>query len=259
MLRKLIKYDLLWINRVMVFYYALTIVLSVLMRIASNFTGSVMGDIIYGILRGVVIAAFVNVIVNAAIRIWIRFRYNHYKDEAYLTHTLPVTRAQLFDSKAISALISTLIALTIVIGCFFLAFWNHDLYLYFRHLIDYGDMGFILVGVFVTAILEIIYAVAVGLFGIVVGHRANNGRVVRSVIIGMVLYFALQTVLLAVIYSIGFFDDSVKAMFSNNPENAISFDSYRTLVIVADLTYLALNTILYFAAKKIFAKGVNVE
>ena len=77
MLRKLIKYDLLWINRVMVYYYALTIVLSVLMRIAENFTGSIMGDIVYGILRGFVIAAFANVIINAAIRIWVRFVQNH--------------------------------------------------------------------------------------------------------------------------------------------------------------------------------------
>lgn len=259
MLRKLIKYDLLWINRMMVFYYAIAIVLSVLTRIASSFTDSAMGNIIYDILRGVTIAAFVNVIVNAAIRIWVRFRQNHYKDEAYLTHTLPVTRGHLYDSKALSALISILLALMVTITCFFISFWNDDLYQYFRYLVDNGDIGFILGGIFITAVLEVIYAVAVGIFGIVLGHRANNNRVVNSVAIGMGLYFALQAVLVIVIYVVGFFDDSIKAMFSNSPTNSISFDSYRILLIAADTAYLVLNAGLCFAGKKLFKKGANVD
>ncbi|MBO4855190.1 hypothetical protein J5500_02155 [Candidatus Saccharibacteria bacterium] len=259
MLRKLIKYDLLWINRVMVYYYALTIVLSVLMRIAENFTGSVMGDIVYGILRGFVIAAFANVIINAAIRIWVRFTQNHYKDEAYLTHTLPATKAQLFDSKAISALISTLTAVAIVIVCFFIAFWNNDMYTYFHNLVEYGNAAPIIAGIFITSLLEVLYIVIVGLFGIVVGHRFNNGRMLRSIIIGMVLYFALQCILLAAIYAAGSFDDSIKAMFSNNPQNSISLDSYRTLIIITDVIYVVINTGLYFSAKKLFQKGVNVD
>lgn len=259
MLRKLIKYDLLWINRVMVFYYVITIILSILTRIASNFTDSAMGDIIYGILKGVTIAAFANVVINAAIRVWVRFRQNHYKDEAYLTHTLPVTRGHLYDSKALSALITTLFALAVVIACFFIAFWSDDMYQYFRYLVDYGDMGFILGGIFVTAVLEVLYIVVVGMFGIVLGHRSNNNRVVNSVAIGMGLYFALQTVLLGVVYAVGFFDDGVKAMFSSSPANSISFDSYRTLIIAADAAYLVLDLGLYFFGKKLFEKGVNVD
>jgi len=259
MLRKLIKYDLLWINRVMVYYYALTIVLSVIMRISENFTGSAVGDLIYGILRGFVVAAFANVIINAAIRIWVRFTQNHYKDEAYLTHTLPTTKAQLFDSKIISALITTFIAVSVVIACFFIAFWNHDMYTYFHNLVEYGDAVPIIVGILVTSLLEILYIVSVGLFGIVVGHRSNNARMLRSIIIGMVLYFALQGVLLGVIYAMGSFDDSIKAMFSNNPDNSLSLDSYRTLIIATDIIYALLNIGLYFTAKKIFKKGVNVE
>ena len=133
------------------------------------------------------------------------------------------------------------------------------MYQYFRYLVDYGDMGFILGGVFVTAVLEVLYIVVVGIFGIVLGHRSNNNRVVNSVAIGMGLYFALQTVLLAVIYAVGFFDDGVKAMFSSDPANSISFDSYRTLIIAADAAYLVLDFGLYFGGKKLFAKGVNVD
>ena len=259
MLRKLIKYDLIWNSRTLIIFYILTILLSVLTRITDSFTDAAIGDIIHKILIGCTIAAFVNTVINAAIRIWVRFRQNHYKDEAYLVHTLPVTKNQLYDSKIISALISTFITVIIVIACFFIAFWNDDLYQYFHNLIEYGNMGFILGGMFVTTILELIYIVNVGLFGIVVGHRSNNNRMILSVVVGVGLYFALQTVLLIVVFCAGFFDDSIRAMFSTSPDNSLSFDSYRTLIILTDVSYLVLNVALYGFGKKLFAKGVNVE
>ena len=259
MLRKLIKYDLLWMNRTLVIFYAITFIFALLMRLGENLTDSVIGSLLRHILPGFVIGAMISSLINAAIRIWVRFRQNCYKDEAYLTHTLPITRAQLYDSKVISSLISIVIAVAIVIACFFIAFWTNDLYEYFRSLVENADLGFIIGGILVTALLEIVYIVCVGLFGLVAGHRRNNNRVLHSVIIGMILYFALQCVLLAVIYFIGFFDDGVKAMFSSDPENAISLENYRTLIILVDVLYCVLNVGLYFGGKKLFKKGVNVE
>lgn len=259
MLRKLIKYDLLWINRTLIIFYILTFIFALLMRLGENLTDSVIGSLLRHILPGFVISAMASTLINAAIRVWVRFRQNCYKDEAYLTHTLPITRAQLFDSKVISSLISIIIAVAVVIAAFFIAFWNNDMYEYFRSLVENADMGFIIGGILVTALLEIIYIVSVGFFSLVAGHRQNNNRVLYSVVIGMLLYFALQGVLLAVIYCIGFFDDGVKAMFTTNPENAVSFDNYRTLIIITDVLYLLLNVGLYFGGKHLFKKGVNVE
>ena len=259
MLRKLIKYDFLWMNRNMVIIFAIAAILSVLTRIASNFTDSVMGEIIFGVLRGFTIAAFANIIVNSAIRIWERFRQSFYKDEAYLTHTLPVSKNTLYDSKTLSGLCAILLSLIVVIACFFIAFWNNDMYEYFRTVFKDGDMTIIVVGIFVTAVLEVCYAVNVGMFSLTVGYRSNNGRIARSVILGIFLYFALQSILLAIIYSIGMFDDSVKAMFGDASDVAIGFSTYRMLIIVTDAIYLVLTTVLYFFGRKLFSKGVNVE
>ena len=82
---------------------------------------------------------------------------------------------------------------------------------------------------------------------------------VRSVILGIFLYFALQSILLAIIYSIGMFDDSVKAMFGDATDVIIGFSTYRTLIVVTDIMYLALTTGLYFGGRKLFSKGVDVE
>ena len=259
MLRKLIKYDLLWILRTLVIFYVITFIFALLMRLGGNLTDSVIGSLLRHILPGFVIGAMVSTLINAAIRIWVRFRQNCYKDEAYLTHTLPVTKAQLYDSKIISALLVSLRSVAVVIASFFIAFWNDDMYQYFHNLVETSDFAFILVGIIVTAILEMIYIIAVGIFGLVLGHRANSNRVFNSAAIGIGLYFALQAVLLAVVYCAGFFNDGIKAMFESNPENAISLDNYRSLIIITDITYLVLNVGLFLGAKKLFAKGVNVD
>ena len=173
MLKKLIKYDFLWMNRNMVVIFAITAILSILTRISSNFTGSVIGDLIFGILRGFTIAAFANAVINSAIRIWERFRQSFYKDEAYLTHTLPVSKNTLYDSKVLSGLCAILLSLAVVITCFFIAFWNNDMYEYFRSVFKDGDMTFIVLGILVTSVLEVVYAVNVGMFSLTVGHRGR--------------------------------------------------------------------------------------
>ena len=259
MLRKLIKYDLLWILRTLVIFYIITFIFALLMRLGENLTDSVIGSLLRHILPGFVIGAMISTLINAAIRIWVRFRQNCYKDEAYLTHTLPVTKAQLYDSKIISALLASLLSIAVVIASFFIAFWNNDMYEYFHNLVATSDFAFILFGIIITAILELVYIVAVGIFGLVLGHRSSGNRVVNSAAIGIGLYFALQIVLLAVVYCIGFFNDGIKAMFESDPTNAVSLESYRSLIIATDLTYLVLDVGLFLGARQLFEKGVNVD
>ena len=259
MLKKLVKYDFLWINRQMLIFFAITVIFAVLTRITEGFADSAMGGIIYRIMRGCTIAALVNAIINCAIRIWVRFRQNFYKDEAYLTHTLPVSKSTLYDGKIISSICTVLLSVIVVIASWFIAFWNNDIYEYLRNVFKDGDMSFIVISLFATAILEVIYAINVGIFSIVVGHRANNNRVLISIILGFALYYGLQCVLLAGIAIAGIFDDSIQAMFGDASNTSIGFSTYRTLMLITNLLYLTLCTGLYFGGKKLFAKGVNVE
>ncbi len=259
MLKKLVKYDFIWINRHMAIFFAITLIFAIFTRLADGMTGSVMGDIIHGILRGCTIAAFVNTVINCAIRIWVRFRQNFYKDEAYLTHTLPVTKNQLYDSKAISTVGTVLVSFLVVIIGFFIAFWNDDIYQYLQNVFKNSDMTFILVSLFITTVLEAMYTVYVGIFSIVVGHRSNNNRVLISVILGILLYYGLQTILVAIIAIVGIFDDSVKVMFGDATDTTIEFSAYRNIMLIANILYVIVTAGLYFAGRKLFAKGVNVE
>ena len=49
---------------------------------------------------------FVNAVINTLMRVWARTVRNVYKDEAYLTHTLPVEKSKIYLSKFIAAIIT---------------------------------------------------------------------------------------------------------------------------------------------------------
>ena len=101
MLIKLLKYDLKYMIRNMNVFYILSIFFAITTRLLSLPEQSIMIGILSKISSGCLIAMIANVIINIMMRSWVRFRDSLYKDEAYLTHTLPVTKSELYNSKFI--------------------------------------------------------------------------------------------------------------------------------------------------------------
>ena len=104
MLGKLLKYDLKYMIRNMCIFYILAIFFAILTRILSIIDQSAIINIIGQITQGCMISMIVSVLMNTMLRSWVRFRDSFYKDEAYLTHTLPVTKNDLYNSKFIQTL-----------------------------------------------------------------------------------------------------------------------------------------------------------
>lgn len=89
MLKKLLKYDLKWSYKPLVIFYILAFIFACLGRIFSEIENSMIFNIIGQICKGALIAMLVNILINNLMRVWARFIKNIYKDESYLTHTLP--------------------------------------------------------------------------------------------------------------------------------------------------------------------------
>ena len=68
----------------------------------------------------------VSTIINTIMRSWVRFRDSLYKDEAYLTHTLPVTKKELYNSKFIQTLIFFIIGFIIVLISLFITYYSKE-------------------------------------------------------------------------------------------------------------------------------------
>ena len=90
MLNKLLKYDLKYMVKNMSIFYILSIFFAITTRILFNLKQSVIINIIGQISVGCMFAMLANTLINTIMRSWVRFRDSIYKDESYLTHTLPV-------------------------------------------------------------------------------------------------------------------------------------------------------------------------
>lgn len=99
MLKKLLKYDLKWCFKPLIVFYILAIFFSIITRVVESFEQTLIILIIDKICSGVVIAMIVNILINCFMRNWVRFIRNIYKDESYLTHTLPVSKSAIYLSK----------------------------------------------------------------------------------------------------------------------------------------------------------------
>ena len=260
MLKKLIKYDLIWVNKSMSIFFVIALITSTLTRIASNFTSSFVGNIIYLILKGVTVGIFVTLMINCIIRLWVRFRANLYKDESYLTHTLPVKKQTLYDSKIISSVISLFISLLVILICFTIAFVDKSMIDKIKDIFNQSGSSFVFICVIITMILELFYLAACGIIGIILGHKSNNSKMLKSVVIGIALYCVIQFISFIVILTVGLADENTRGLFNNELVNDTNFESaVKTLEITMNFVYALFNIGLYFVGKAIFKKGVNID
>lgn len=260
MLNKLVKYDLKWINKSMVVFYAIALIICIITRVVSYYTDSFVMNIIYLILKGCTYACFANVLINCIIRIWTRFNHNLYKDESYLTHTIPVTKKTLYNSKIISGFISLAISLLVVGVCIAIVYLNNETIEQIKNIFSNDRVTFIFISVIITAILEVVYIALCGIVGLLIGHRFNNKKIVLSVIIGICLYFIIQSVMIGIIFGFGMLNQDMSSLFNSTYETSENFETaVRSLLLVVNVVYALFNIGFYFIGKYVFNKGVNVD
>ena len=124
MLGKLLKYDLKWLYKVLIVFYILALIFSLIGRGFNSIENSVLFNILAQISFGIAISMMVSSLINCLMRSWVRFIYNTYKDESYLTHTLPVKKNTIYLSKVLTSIICMLTT-TIIIGvCLFICYYS---------------------------------------------------------------------------------------------------------------------------------------
>ncbi len=111
---------------------------------------------------------------------------------------------------------------------------------------------------FIVVFLEIFNAIQCGFFGIILGHKRNNGKVAYSVLFGFIIYLVAQTIILGLVFIYGLFDPSVMELFKTATIN-VDVEAFKTLAVLSSVLYLVIIYIMYFLCKKTLSKGVNVE
>lgn len=250
MLGKLFKYDLKWIGKVVVVFYALGMffaLLALLLGKSDTYLIEIVGKICAGISMSMVFSA----LFNSVLRSWARFIQNIYKDEAYLTHTLPVKKDAIYLSKVISAAIITIISVIIIIFSIIIAYNSNDIISQIKYIFE-EKLAYVFM-----AFLEIIFIILVGVVGIIIGYMMNDHKTLKSVLISFGIYILLSCVslLLLALYSNIYnkynSDELIKIPESNSiPSSCVYF----TIIL-----YFVYDIVLYFVGQKLFKKGVNVD
>ena len=146
MLVKLLKYDLKYMLKNMIIFYILTIFFSISTRILFAIDDSVILKIISQISVGCMFSMMASILINTLMRSWVRFRDSIYKDEAYLTHTLPVTKNDIYNSKLFQTLIFFVISFSVIVIGLFIAYYTKDRWILLKDFINelkkgYGKSG----------------------------------------------------------------------------------------------------------------------
>ena len=142
MLIKLLKYDLKYMIKNMCVFYILSIFFAITTRLLSLPEQTIMIVILSKISSGCMIAMIANIVINVMMRSWVRFRDSLYKDEAYLTHTLPVTKNDLYNSKFIQTLIFFFIGFVISLLSLFVAYYTPGIWQVIKEYIKTITIGF---------------------------------------------------------------------------------------------------------------------
>lgn len=263
MLKKLLKYDLKNVYKVLVVFYLLSFFFAVLTRLFLYVDNSFIFEIIGKICSGTTIAMFFNIIINNMMRLWVRFKTNFYSDESYLTHTLPVDKKTLYLSKTLTSLITLITSALVISISLFIAYYSKENILLVKNLLlplatvyDSTIIAIILEFILVL-FLEIMNMIQSGYVGIVLGHKRNNNKMAFSILFGFITYLLTQVFVILVVFLFALFNQDLMNLFYT--VDALSISTIKTCIYLAIFVYTLNIFILYFVNIKLFNKGVNID
>lgn len=262
MLKKLLKYDLEWCYKPLLVFYVLAIFFSIIVRIVESFEQSLIVLIIDKICCGIVIAMIVNILINCFMRNWARFVKNIYKDESYLTHTLPVSKNNIYLSKILTVIITLLTSFIVIIVCLAIATLNKDTWVMLKESLEQSAIYFdssifsLIFVMIITIFFGFLFMLMSGILGIIIGHRANNLKIVKSIVIGFAIYMILSSMSLVVLFIAGLLNSDIMSLF-NNIE--VGSNALKSMMLVGISVYAIYNLGIYFTGNKLLNKGVDVD
>lgn len=265
MLGKLLKYDLKWTYKVLVVLYCLAGIFTALSMIFNSIqTDSVLFSILSSFSSGFAVSMAVSALINCIMRSWARFVSNIYKDESYLTHTLPVSKKEIYLSKILSSIICTFTTVAVSAVCIVLCYYSNETVVEALNnmlkiaadTFNTTAVNFVII-ISIVAFLEVLFILFVGYFGIIIGHRSNKNKMLKSIIYAVAFYLLTNAFTVVLVMIAGLFNSDIMNLIKTN--EMVNFDIIKNIMLFAIVLYSVLNVLYYVAGKVQLSKGVNVD
>lgn len=261
MIARLLKYDLKKITKILIYMWVITLAFAGLTAIFKIWDNIAIINIISLVLAGCAYAGIVNVLVNTFVHILRNVISNFYKDESYLTHTLPVSKKQLLISKYIASLIVVVISVLVGVLSLFLALYSPENMDIFKAFLNGTIAGFdmkastfilLIAGVLLT---QTTMLTSLSFFAVIKGNSYNDKRLLKGLIWFFVSYLAQAIVMLIVAIITFAISGNLSDLFAETPTQFVLIS---TLIIA--LIMNVINSVSFFILSKVsFEKGVNVD
>jgi hypothetical protein len=202
----------------------------------------------------------VNVIVQPFLRSFLNFSRYLYGDESYLTHTLPVTKQQIINSKFLTTIIEMLLAFVCLIASLLIMFASPTFFEGVKLLLSTlvtgkFSLALILTLFILLIITEFLMFISIIFFSIINAYKSKEKRVLKSFLFTALFAFASISVL-AVIMVIVLVINGVNLASSTL---ILSNTTLISIVLTGIIVYSAITVLFYFLTKKEFNKGINVD
>lgn len=259
MLGHLIKYDLKFIYKQLIIFYAIALGCAIIARFTNLDNPPFLITFLHEFTQGAALGFSFGVLVNCTMRTWARFRNNTYGDESYLTHTLPISRATLWTSKFLSSVIVILISFIAILITFLISPISNDLFNNWNTYNNFGngELWILIFSLIGCVMLQTIFLIQAGFMGTILGYRHNSGHIVRAVLYGLIIYLVGGSLILLLVFLYGQFDSVMfHAAFEGQFENPSTL--YNLFNLISGL-YILLITATYFINRKLLTRGVDVD
>ncbi len=262
MLRKLLKYDLQWCYKPLIIFYILALFFAIVTRAIESLEQSLILVIIDKICSGITIAMLINILINYFMRNWARFIKNIYKDEAYLTHTLPVTKNKIYLSKVLTAIITLFTSFVVIVSCLAIVALNENSWELLKASLEDSAISLncsissLIIVLVITVFLEFLLLTMSGILGLIIGHKSNNLKIEKSVAIGFGIYMVLSIISLIVIFLAGLLNSNIMSVFK---DMEVTSNAIKSIMLMGICIYTIYIFIVYFVSNKLLNKGVNVD
>lgn len=261
MLGKLLKNDLKKNLRWMWILFVSTIAIAALDRGCKELAENLVFFKVFAIvLDSIFYALLANTIVQPFLRGFMNFSKSLYGDESYLTHTLPVTKNQIINSKFLTALIEILLGFICLVISLLIVFASPTLFTTLKLLISTIVVGEI--SVFWTlflfillVVVEFLMFISIIYFSIVIGYRSKEKKVLKAFLFTALFSFASSSVLSMVMVIVLL----INGIDLTSTVLTMSSSAFLSIFLTGIIVYICVSVLFYILTKIAFRKGVNVD
>ena len=244
MIAKLMKHDLKRMYKVLVYIYIITIGLAGITRLINIGKNIQAIAILGGIFAGITYAGVGSVLVNTFVHILRVFIGSFYKDESYLTHTLPVSKSKLLLSKYLSSIIVILTSVVVSFVSLFLVLYTKEFAIGLKSLISATISGFNMPAwLFLTLLAFIVFFqicsnISMAFLAIVKGNQYNSKRIPKGLGWFALFYFGSTYVTLMIAVIIFAISGNISQLFAS----VLSQGAFMTIIILGLVLYVYMTT-----------------